>query len=195
MAVKLQKPELIALLEAELLKLDKLCVQFDAGNLDLIQDIAQTINHLLHNTDDSKALVNQLKINHLPFYCSAEFYNPKSLINYLGLLKLERNPELGWNYYPKLNQKDLKPVSQENWWQNKKVIIDSLGISYTRNKIVKAMAQGIDDFKLDTSGWKTIGKPDIKIKPMEHSVRQIAFEILESFKGLDINKESKLHYK
>lgn len=196
MKVKLQKPEIIILLKEELSELDKLCSVFDSGNEEVIGGMAKVINHIFQNTETSKSLLNQLKLSHVSIYCSAEFYNPKSLINYLGLLNLKRKAEFGWNYYPKLNLEDLKLVSFENWWQNKKVIIDSLGVSYSRAKIIKSIS--IDDGELDqldTSGWTIKDGKGIKINPIAATVRQIAFELLTSFKTIDLEKESKLHYK
>jgi len=196
MKVKLQKPEIIILLKEELSELDKLCSVFDSGSEDVIGDMAKVISRIFQNTETSKSLLNQLKLSHVSIYCSAEFYNPKSLINYLGLLNLKRKAEFGWNYYPKLNLEDLKLVSFENWWQNKKVIIDSLGVSYSRAKIIKSIS--IDDGELDqldTSGWTIKDGKGIKINPIAATVRQIAFELLTSFKTIDLEKESKLHYK
>ena len=196
MKVKLQKPEIIILLKEELSELDKLCSVFDSGSEDVIGDMAKVISRIFQNTETSKSLLNQLKLSHVSIYCSAEFYNPKSLINYLGLLNLKRKAEFGWNYYPKLNLEDLKLVSSENWWQNKKVIIDSLGVSYSRAKIIKSIS--IDDGELDqldTSGWTIKDGKGIKINPIAATVRQIAFELLTSFKTIDLEKESKLHYK
>ncbi|MGA9648825.1 hypothetical protein [Pedobacter sp.] len=196
MKVKLQKPEIIILLKEELSELDKLCSVFDSGSEEVIGDMAKVISRIFQNTETSKSLLNQLKLSHVSIYCSAEFYNPKSLINYLGLLNLKRKAEFGWNYYPKLNLEDLKLVSFENWWQNKKVIIDSLGVSYSRAKIIKSIS--IDDGELDqldTSGWTIKDGKGIKINPIAATVRQIAFELLTSFKTIDLEKESKLHYK
>jgi len=196
MKVKLQKPEIIILLKEELSELDKLCSVFDSGSEEVIGDMAKVISRIFQNTETSKSLLNQLKLSHVSIYCSAEFYNPKSLINYLGLLNLKRKAEFGWNYYPKLNLEDLKLVSSENWWQNKKVIIDSLGVSYSRAKIIKSIS--IDDGELDqldTSGWTIKDGKGIKINPIAATVRQIAFELLTSFKTIDLEKESKLHYK
>lgn len=196
MKVKLQKPELIILLKSKLSDLDKLCSVFDLGNEGVIGDMAKVINHIFQNTETTKSLRNQLKLTHISVYCSAEFYNPKSLINYLGLLSLERKAELGWNYYPKLNVQDLKFVSSENWWQNKRIIIDSLGIPYTRAKIIKSISFADGELnKMDTSGWKIKDGKGIKINPIAGTVRQIAFELIESFRNIDFNKESKLHYK
>jgi len=196
MKVKLQKPEIIILLKEELSELDKLCSVFDSGSEVVITSMAKVVSRIFQNTETSKSLLNQLKLSHVSIYCSAEFYNPKSLINYLGLLNLKRKAEFGWNYYPKLNLEDLKLVSFENWWQNKKVIIDSLGVSYSRAKIIKSIS--IDDGELDqldTSGWTINDGKGIKINPIAATVRQIAFELLTSFKTIDLEKESKLHYK
>lgn len=196
MKVKLQKPEIIILLKEELSELDKLCSVFDSGSEVVITSMAKVVSRIFQNTETSKSLLNQLKLSHVSIYCSAEFYNPKSLINYLGLLNLKRKAEFGWNYYPKLNLEDLKLVSFENWWQNKKVIIDSLGVSYSRAKIIKSIS--IDDGELDqldTSGWTIKDGKGIKINPIAATVRQIAFELLTSFKTIDLEKESKLHYK
>lgn len=196
MKVKLQRPELIILLKEELSELDKFCCVFDSGNEEVITGIAKVISHIFHNTETSKSLLNQLKLNHVSIYCSAEFYNPKSLINYLGLLSLERKAEFGWNYFPKLNPQGLKFVSQGNWWQNKKVIIDSLGVPYTRAKIIKSISAADGELdKIDTSGWNIKDGKGIKINPIAATVRQLAFELLESFKEIDISKESKLHYR
>ncbi|GAA3959967.1 hypothetical protein GCM10022246_11690 [Pedobacter ginsengiterrae] len=196
MKVKLQKPELIILLKEKLSELEKLCSVFDSGNADVITNMAEVISRIFQNTETSKSLLNQLKLSHVSIYCGAEFYNPKSLINYLGLLNLKRKAEFGWNYYPKLNLEDLKLVSSENWWQNKKVIIDSLGVSYSRAKIIKSISADDGELdQLDTSGWTIKDGKGIKINPIAATVRQIAFELLTSFKTIDLEKESKLHYK
>nr|WP_199157601.1 hypothetical protein [Pedobacter sp. ASV2] len=196
MKIKLEKPELISLLKVELKEIEALCVLYDSGKVDAIHDMAKAIVKVFHNNENSKSLLSQLKLTHLPVYCSADTYNPKSLINYLGLLKLEHKIELGWNYYPKLEHVALKPVSQDNWWQNKKIVVDSLGIPYSRAKIIKLVSTNASDLeKMDTSGWKIKGEKEIKINPIPGTIRQIAYELLESFKDTDLNKESKLHYK
>jgi len=87
-------------------------------------------------------------------------------------------------------------VSQENWWQNKKVIVDSDGVSFTRAKIIKSIADS-GSINFNTSGWKLKNGTDNKsiINPAPEAVRQIAFEMLQSLKNVDIDKESKLYYK
>jgi len=192
----LSKPELISLLQQQLKDIEILCVEYDRGDETVIQSIAEKIMPVFHNTDHSKALMNLLKINHLNLYCSSEIYNPKSLTNFIGLLILEHKVGKSWNYSAKLGVSELKKVSQENWWNNKKVVIDSDGIAFTRGKIIKSLA-GADPILLNTSGWTVKDAEGNKstINPIPETVRQIAFELLESFRDVDLSKESKLHFK
>ncbi|TCD22071.1 hypothetical protein EZ456_18185 [Pedobacter psychrodurus] len=192
----LNKPELVSLLQQQLKDIEMLCVEYYKGNEAVIQSIAERIVPIFHNTDYSKALSGQLKLNHLDLYCSSEVYNPKSLTNFIGLLKLTHKAGKGWRYAAKLERSALIKVSQENWWSNKKVMIDSDGNAFTRAKIIKSVANA-EPLVLNTSGWTVKDAEGNKstIDPIPETVRQIAFELLESFRDVDLNKESKLHYK
>ncbi|WP_025145228.1 hypothetical protein [Pedobacter jeongneungensis] len=192
----LNKPELVSLLQQQLKDIEILCGEYEQGNEAVIRSIAEKIVPVFHNTDHSKALMSQLKLHHFDLYCSSEMYNPKSLTNFIGLLKLEHKAGKGWNYSAKLDVSELKKVLQENWWVNKKVIIDSDGTAFTRGKIVKSLA-GAEHLLLNTSGWTIKNAEGAKstINPIPETVRQIAFELLESFRNVDLNKESKLYYK
>ncbi|MFW0715859.1 hypothetical protein [Pedobacter sp. N23S346] len=192
----LTKPELVSILLQQLENIKNHCDEYDSGNETIIHQIAEKIVLIFHNSDHSKALLNQLKLSHVPMYCSSEKYNSKNLTNFIGLLKLEHQKGKGWNYSSKLDSSVLITVSQENWWNNKKVIIDSDGIAFTRGKIIKSLA-GLDPLVLNTSGWTVKNAQGNKstINPIPETVRQIAFELLESFRNVDLNKESKLHCK
>ncbi|MDQ0637556.1 hypothetical protein QF042_001121 [Pedobacter sp. W3I1] len=192
----LNKPELVSLLQQQLKDIEILCGEYDQENEAVIQSIAEKIVPIFHNTDHSKALLSQLKLSQLNMYCSSEMYNPKSLTNFIGLLKLKHKAGKGWSYAAKLDPSELKSVSQENWWNNKKVIIDSDGIAFTRAKIIKSVASS-NPLLLNTSGWTVKDAEGNKstINPIPETVRQVAFELLESFRDVDLNKESKLHYK
>ena len=192
----LNKPELVSQLERELKEIEILCGEYDNGNESVIYPIAARIVVIFHNSDQAKALVSQLKLSHLDMYCSSEIYNSKSLTNFIGLLKLTHRAEKGWSYLAKLNRSALTTVSQENWWNNKKVIVDSDGLPFTRAKIIKSLANSVA-ISLNTSGWtvKNAKGNESTISPIAETVRQIAFELLESFRDVDLNKESKLYYK
>lgn len=192
----LNKPELVLLLQQQLENIDILCNDYDSGNKKVIQIIAEKIALIFHNSNQSKSLLNQLKLTHLDFLCTSEMYNSKSLTNFIGLLKLQHHAEKGWTYLARLNRSELVKVSYENWWNNKKVMIDSDGIAFTRGKIMKSMA-AVDPLVLNTSGWTVkdaLGNKST-INPIPETVRQIGFELLESFRNVNLNKESKLHFK
>ena len=192
----LNKPELVSLLQQQLEEIEILCGEYDKGSDAVILSIAEKIVPIFHNTDHLKALLGQLKLTHFDLYCSSEMYNPKSLTNFIGLLKLGHQAGKGWNYSAKLDVLELKKVSQENWWNNKKVMIDSDGIAFTRGKIIKSLAN-TEPLVLNTSGWtvKDAEGNRSTINPIPETVRQIAFELLESFKDIDLGRESKLYYK
>ena len=192
----LNKPELVSQLTQYLHDIENLCAEYDTGNESVIPAIAEKMVAVFHNSESAKALLGQLKLGHVAMYCSSEIYNAKSLTNFIGLLKLIHKAEKGWGYVAKLDRSALTAVSTENWWNNKKIIIDSDGNAFTRAKIVKSMANA-DPVVLNTSGWTikdTQGNKTI-VNPIPETIRQIAFELLESFRDIDLNKESKLHYK
>ena len=190
------KSELVAVLQTHLADVESLCQEYDLGNKQVVSQIAKRVLILFHNAEQSKSLLTQLKLNHLQFGCSSETYQSKNVNNFIGLLKLAHSKGTGWNYLPKLGQASLSKVSLENWWNNKKIIVDSNSIGFTRAKIIKALA-GNDQLIIDTSGWKLTDPDGNKstINPIPETVRQIAYELIETFKNMDINKESKLHQK
>jgi len=194
MKATLNKPELLSQLQRELKEIEILCGEYDNGNESVIYPIAERIMVIFHNSNQAKALVSQLKLSHLDMYCSSEIYNSKSLTNFIGLLKLAHRAGKNWSYLAKLDRSALTTVSQENWWNNKKVIIDSDSIAFTRAKIIKSLANS-SPLLLNTSGWTVKDGNGNKstISPIAETVRQIAFELLESFQGLDLSKESKLY--
>jgi len=192
----LNKPELVSLLQQQIIDVEILCGEYDNGNTTVASLIAQKILAIFHNTDHGKALLGQLKLSHIAMCCSSEIYDPKSLTNFIGLLKLAHRTGKGWGYAARLDHSALKAVTQENWWNNKKIIVDSDGIAFTRAKLIKSLAN-TEPLVLNTSGWMVKDAKGNKsaINPIPETVRQIAFELLESFRDVDLNKESKLHYK
>ena len=190
------KSELVVELQNHLADVESLCQEYDLGNKLVVSQIANQILAIFHNTEQSKSLLTQLKLNYIQLNCSSETYQSKSVNNFIGLLKLEHTKGAGWNYLPKLEQSSLIKVSLENWWNNKKIIVDSNSTAFTRAKIIKALA-GNDQIVIDTSGWKLTDAHGNKntINPIPATVRQIAYEVIETFKNMDINKESKLHHK
>lgn len=194
MKVLLNKPELILQLQNLLKDIDYLCSEYDDGNTLITNAIAEKIA-LIFYSEQSKSLIAQLKLSHFQLFCTSETYDFKSLTNFIGLLTLKHQPGKGWGYFSKLDYPLLTKVAQENWWNSKKVIVDSSGTAYSRAKVVKVLA-GISTINLDTSGWKLKDADGnlSTINPLPETVRQIAYELLGSFKGIDLGQESKLHY-
>jgi len=192
----LKKPELISQLTQYLKDIDLLCAEYDYGNETVVNLVAGKIVAIFHNAGNRKALLSDLKLGHILMYCSSEIYNPKNLSNFMGLLKLTHSVEKGWNYAAKLDRSELKIVSTENWWSNKKIIIDSDGNAFTRAKVIKSAA-GTDSLVLNTSGWKIKSIEGNKgiVNPIPETIRQIAFEVVTCFRDVDLNQESKLYYK
>ncbi|MCX2474834.1 hypothetical protein OQZ33_10875 [Pedobacter sp. MC2016-05] len=190
------KSESVVELQTHLADVESLCQEYDLGNKLVVSQIAKRVLILFHNAEQSKSLLTQLKLNHIQLNCSSETYQSKSVNNFIGLLKLEHRKGAGWDYLPKLEQSSLIKVSLENWWSNKKILVDSSSIAFTRAKIIKALA-GNDQIMIDTSGWKLTDANGNKntINLIPGTVRQIAYEVIETFKNMDINRESKLHHK
>jgi len=69
----LNKPELVSLFQQQLKDIEILCAEYDQGNEVVIQSIAGKIVPIFHNTDHSKALLGQLKLNHLLIYCLRKY--------------------------------------------------------------------------------------------------------------------------
>ncbi|WP_157280351.1 hypothetical protein [Pedobacter borealis] len=88
MKIILNKPELVSLLQQQLIEIEILCGEYDKGTDVVIPAIAEKIVVIFHNSDQAKALVSQLKLSHLDMYCSSQIYDFKSLTNFIGLLKL-----------------------------------------------------------------------------------------------------------
>jgi len=196
MKAQLNKSALILQFQQLILDIAGLCIQYDAGDNNVVNLISRKLLTIFHNSEQSKSLLVQLKLGKVSMLCSSDTYNSKNLINFIGLLELEHSKEKGWSYTAKLHKPILAKVSQDNWWQNKKVIVDSDGVPFTRSKIIKSVADSTL-LNLNTSGWKLKDADGNKltINPIPETVRQIAFELLESFKEIDLAIESKLHYK
>ncbi|MDP3561720.1 MAG: hypothetical protein Q8R83_06055 [Legionellaceae bacterium] len=127
---------------------------------------------------------------------------------HLGLIVLHHGKN-GWSYAPSLSLERLTEVNQENWWNSKKIIVDTKGNNYTRGRIIKALANQdggahaadtmdkdyYDLTRMDTSGWVIKDDDGFEgtLDPVPPSIRQIAFETLESFRHIDIAKASRLH--
>ena len=190
------KPELVLMLQQQLKDIELLCCEFDIGNESVVSSIAEKIGLIFLGSSESKSLITQLKLGDLQICCSSDQYEAKRPINFIGLLQLKHRQGKGWGYYAQLDPLVFTKVSLENWWKNKKVMVDSSGIAFSRSKITKGLV-GLEDINLDTSGWKIKDADGNKfsINPLPEMIRQIAFELLQSFKDINLVEASRLHSK
>jgi hypothetical protein len=210
--IAFSKKELVLQLKYQLSAIEDLCEMYDKGKTYLAQDIAVKLRVIFHNTNQSRSLINHLKLDHLQMFCTCNKYNPANLLKiHLGLVCLKHEVGKGWDYGPHLIHVQAVKVSIENWWANKKVLVDSEENAYTRSKIIKAIANKdggahVDEHldkdyydltRANTSGWVFVTPEGgtILLNPVPASIRQMAYEVLESFRNISIYNESKLYDK
>lgn len=207
----LSKPELVMSLKEQLSLIEAYCKLYDDGMQYIVKDIATKIRILFHNTDNSKGLIKQLKLDHVNLFCSAEKYDAKSLNTFLGLTSLQHRVGKGWSISTDFDMKRLSPTNQQNWWNSKLIIKDANDNRFTRRKIILFASNKdggahvdpeIDNEYYDlikgfTSGFILTSSDgyQLPMNPIPATIRKIAFEVLESFRNLNFFNESKLYFK
>lgn len=203
------KNELLEHLQEHIAFLDASCVSFDAGFYAEAKRIATSIRVLLHDTANSKSLLGLLGVKEQLAYVNRAFpFNEHNLASHLGLVALQVGSD-GASYFALLD--DIPPYrdiamnkSFEDWW-NEVVIKDQNGEIFTRKSLTLHLANKDGgahvDPKLDKSyadltrnnsvGWffyqnEDDGKPIVNVEL--HSMRQIAFELLQTLKSVDHTK-------
>lgn len=193
------------------------CASFDAGKSYHAQVLATNLRVILHHTKKSKSLLHQLKLEHIPFIDTASKFRENDLVPFNGLTLLEttfdNENKSASVHAPKLEfaqNKDL--IDFQSWWDGQIVVADGMKpvndppprITFTRRQLTLCLANmdggahvdpTIDDEydKLrnqNLMGWFYGGKP--LQNPVPATIRQIAYEVLSTFDGIDIAKESRL---
>lgn len=212
MKQKLDKGELIQQLKNQLDKIKDFASLYDSGKPTYAQDIAVKLRILYHNTNSSKSLLRQLKLEHISFVDTGKKYSSNNLMSHWGLITVKSTIGHGhdgsWSYDAPLDKSsEIQTVNFQNWWDSKKIIVDGKKNIFTRKKIIQELAdtdggahvdEGLkEDYhqltKQNSLGWFQVdkwGKSEAMGNPVPPTVRQIAFETLETFKNLDIEKES-----
>ncbi len=178
------------------------CQSFDAGFVGEAKRLATTIRVLLHDTNNSRSLLGLLgKKNSISYLNTATPYDSRNLLAHHGLVGFRIGPQ-GAGYWAPLG--DGPPTRYENprigfdaWW-NEQVIVDGAGENFTRRDLVLTLANKDGgahvDPELDVKyvaltrgnslGWvASDGNGQRPLSDVElFSVRQIAYELLESLK-------------
>lgn len=180
---------------------------FDEGLHAEAKRLATTIRVLVHDTLKSKSLLEQLGVkNDLKFLNTSYEYSPTNLMPHTGLVMM-RMTSNGTSYLAPLHDgppdRYTQPGLEFSQWWDQLVIDDKSGGVFTRKNLILFMANQDGgahvDPSLDSSyaalkrdnsvGWVySDGISEHPITDIElHSVRQIAYELIETLKPIDIN--------
>ncbi|MEF1312378.1 hypothetical protein QTO01_20170 [Vibrio mytili] len=202
MAVKQTKQDLLIHLKDSCDFLEISSKAFDEGYIGEAKRLATTLRVLLHDTQNSKSLLSQLKVKVKMRYLNSAYpFDSKNLISHHGLVGLKIS-DAGGEYSAHLDsfKGDSNYVKFPDWW-NEIVICDLQKNQFCRRDLVLALSNKdggahVDPKLNDTYaalsrgnsvGWTFHSRDDEagdELLGVElHSVRQIAYECLESIKG------------
>jgi hypothetical protein len=196
--------------------LKKSCESFDSGFHAEAKRLAVIIRVLVHDTSNSTSLLKQLDYkDNMGFYNTASKYNPDNLAEHVGLTCYKFQSKGSRHFAPLDMTKEMPSrlnnyVNFNEWWKSI-VIKDGEGVKYSREDLVKILANKegahVDpkiskdfmelrkDVEGSRLGWVQIQNTntgDLKSGISEvdfHSVRQIAYELIKSIeKKLNIDR-------
>jgi hypothetical protein len=208
----LSKSDLITQLQNQLSKLKIFNRIFDEGDLAIAQEIAVKLRVIFHNTNNSKSLLHQLKLQHIDFVDTSDKFNSYNRLAHLGLLIMRLKPNhlpTDNTILPKLATAKFQFVTFQNWWDNKKVLKDINQNIFTRKKLIHHLANQDGGAHVDpeldsdyyeisrknTIGWSLVDSKGQRVPlndPVLPSIRQISYEAIETFNKIDISNQSKL---
>lgn len=181
------------------------CDSYDQGKDYTVLDIAVRLRVLLHDTDKSISLFKHLDLKGIQFLDTASPIDEKNMLADECLVYIA--PDENWKfskYYPLLdNSFDRRFIDFNSWWNQ--IVYRDTEKRFSRSYIVRNFANkmggahsGPDvsmnyyEFLREGSGAKTTyrvnGKDVTEPKNMDNllyaSLRQIAYEVLESLKNV-----------
>lgn len=196
--------ELIKQLKDQMSFLSASAQTFDNGNFAEAKRLSLAIRILLHDTKNSKSLLDQLGVkNNLQFYDTANEVDPTNLLpqNTLVSIRFEHPGHIKY-----VAQLDNLPSSRLNtkktfteWW-NRTIIVDKKKASMTRKEIVLNMSNTDGGAHVDpvlkerysnlarnnSMGWKFKTGNDLEYTNLSDielvTVRQISHEVIKTIK-------------
>jgi len=201
--IKLSRDELISQLKEQISFLLTSAMLFDKWKIEEAKRIATQLRILFHDTGSSKSLLGQLNLKAIPFLNTANPYDPKNLVSYVGLLKFKfHNPSGRRPWVIPRGTPDELPqnsrLSFQDWWHMPVLVARGKikNITFSRKDIVLHVADtdggahvdnALDEHYVALSKWNAIGILTIQNgveRPIENPilpcVRQIAHEVLVS---------------
>lgn len=171
---------------------------YDKGFKSEAKRLATSLRILLHDTSNSVSLLSQLNKKNIPFYDTADDYDPKNLLSQFGLLSIAIGKGIT-GYVPRLDfeipdiHKTVK-VLFNNWWE-KIIIADFEENKLSRKELVLAVCNKDGgahiDPKLDNKyakitrlgslGFRTLTREYLSDSELA-SIRQITYEVLKTLK-------------
>ena len=201
---KLSRDRLTELRDEHLQFLESSTAAFDAGYLGEAKRIAVSLRVLFHETAQSHSILAQLGERQRPLVDTSHPYNPRNIVSHHGLVAMKITGGEEALFFAPLDSRAIAPRLTRfgDWWEKDIVIKEGQkGATYTRRSLVLFAANKDGgahvDPHLDPSfeglkdgsgiGWVVTGFsnqtdgsfiPDVQA----HSIRQIAYEVKESFR-------------
>jgi hypothetical protein len=196
------RARLLELLDENLEFLNLSATSYDEGYEAEAKRLAVTIRVLLHDTDLSHSLLNQLRVKEKLLFTDTALHEAPGRIQMgPGLAMLKFTSGEGGEYVPMLDNlsptRIQPPLPFAGWWQSS--ILMGTGPSWTRKKLVLELANKEGgahvDPKLNAAyealanhnalGWTAntgSGPEPFKGSPVSASVRQIAYEVTDTIR-------------
>ena len=192
-------------LKEQILFLKASASSFDEGFDGEAKRLAVSVRVLLHDTNNSISLLNQLGKKQIQFYDTCHNYNPRDKTTFHGLVIIHISPQgpifVPRSVTPPRSGIEYHFVSFEEWW-DRIIIVDDKKNMFSRKNIVLALANQeggahVDpeldaDYvrlsKFNSLGWKSVVRKGDVIRetdignPVFPSMRQIAFEVIRTLK-------------
>jgi hypothetical protein len=89
MRLNLSKTTLIGPLRTQLIKIDDFCRIYDGGNELIVQEISVRLRILFDNSNKSKSLLKELRLENIPFVDTGKKYMVNNLTSHWGLICAE----------------------------------------------------------------------------------------------------------
>lgn len=150
-------------LEIQLRFLVRSAQAFDEGDQTEARRMATTIRLLVHDTRNSKSLLDQLDMKIIGFNDTAGPPNYDNKIGHLGLLHLRLSSKFS-GFVPSYDEGPYQEglvVSFDYWWKEQVVLIDRRSQEFTRKDLVLSVADQDGGAHLDpiiNESYKTLSR-------------------------------------